>query len=422
MSGVALLLTIAFGVVVLAGSRRLAVLAYLGAALYITQGEGWDVLGINMTPIRLVEVVAVARVLARREWSKLRFTRPDKILLAFLLVGLAIFSARTMSVNMYQIGLAADGVLVFIAIRSLLVTKADLEFVLRSAAILLVPLAYAMLMEARTGVNIFATMGGVPETPVLREGYYRCQGSFRHAITAGTVGATFLPFFLGNILKGEVINGGVGLFASSTIVGSSHSSGPLLTALVGLFCWLCWPLRRRLYLVRRSLVIGVITLDLVMKAPVWFIFDRLSGYIGGDGWHRANLIDRFVTTFSDWWIAGMSMELTANWAATVTPWGTVDVTNYYVSIGLNSGLLALILFIAVFVSIFKQLGRALAKVRQETSNAPVATEKLLWGAGSVVCAHAVSLSSVSYWDQVYVIWYLHLAIAIAASDWVLSRE
>ena len=97
-------------------------------------------------------------------------------------------------------------------------------------------------------------------------------------------------------------------------------------------------------------------MHLTMNAPVWYIFDRLSGILGGDGWHRSNLIDQFIKHFEEWWLMGMPFENTGDWAATVIASGGVDVTNYYVSIGIAGGLISLIFFLAVLKSCFGYVG------------------------------------------------------------------
>ncbi|GAB6193999.1 hypothetical protein JCM39068_37510 [Desulfocastanea catecholica] len=157
-----------------------------------------------------------------------------------------------------------------------------------------------------------------------------------------------------------------------------------------------------------------------MKAPVWFLFDRISGYIGGDGWHRANLIDKFVENFSKWWLVGMPMEDTKNWAATVTKFGYVDVTNYYISIGISGGLISLIFLVTLQVSIFSFVGSSLFKLRNYYDEKKK-LEPMLWGAGSAVCCHVVNLTAVIYFDQSSVIWYLHMAMAVNLAQYFQSE-
>ena len=59
--------------VVVLASRRWALLAMMAGVLFLTQGHSIEILGLNLYPIRFLEVAAFSRVLLRGElaWSKL---------------------------------------------------------------------------------------------------------------------------------------------------------------------------------------------------------------------------------------------------------------------------------------------------------------------------------------------------------------
>jgi hypothetical protein len=423
MTDIGAALTILFCLAVIVLPRRQAALAFIAAVLYITQGQAIDVGGVNMVAIRFVEVAIAIRVVARKEIANLRITPPDILLLSFFVAYMVVTLVRTSELDAYTLGLTVDGVLVFFAWRAFIASPDDLMYFMKGMVFLLVPFAIMMLWEAIKGENLFYVMGGIPESPIYREGYYRCQGSFRHAITAGTVGATFFPLFVGLLFKKQNrLWASLGVVACLTIVITSHSSGPLMATIVAVAAWCCWRLRRHMNWVRLGIVTGLLGMHLLMKAPVWFVFDRISGVIGGDGWHRANIIDKFVYSMGDWWLIGMPMEYTKNWAATVTKFGYADITNYYVSIGISGGLLSLLLFIALLVACFKLVGKGLKSIRTVTIAENSNYEPVLWGIGSAVAAHTVNLLAVSYWDQSYVIWYLHLAVAVSLGAYCVKNQ
>jgi hypothetical protein len=417
MTDIGAALTLLFCLGVLALPKRQASLAYIAAVLYITEGQSTDVGGINMMAMRFVEVAATIRVVFRGELasSSMRMTRPDVFLLLFFLAYMSVTMFRTGELDKYTLGLTVDGVLVYFAVRALIATPEDFTYFMKGMILLIVPFAMMMMWEAVKGQNLFYYMGGVPEIPDYREGYFRSQGSFRHSITAGSVGATFFPVFMGFLfIKTCRAWALLGVAASLSIVITSHSSGPLMTAIVAAGAWCCWFVRQNMKWVRRGIVAVFIGLNMMMSAPVWFVFDRISGVIGGDGWHRSNIIDKFIYSIGDWWLVGMPMEKTKDWAATLTRFGAADITNYYVSIGINGGLISLLLFIALLVTCFKLVGSGLQCLRSKASQ-KAAFEPVLWGAGCAVCAHAVNLTAVSYWDQIYVIWYSHLAMTVTLS-------
>src|SRR5205085_3411503 len=142
----------------------------------------------------------------------------------------------------------------------------------------------------------------------VRDGHVRCMGPFRSPITAGSLGATLSLLYLAPLwraLEGRTWLAGlrssvVGLGASLAIMIASHSSGPLLAFVGGLVALAFWRLREKMRRVRWGIALALLGLHLVMKAPVWFLIARISDIIGGGGYHRAALIDQFVSCFTSW--------------------------------------------------------------------------------------------------------------------------
>jgi len=414
MNFVGVFLTICIFFLVLFGSKRVAALALLSIALFVTQGEFLNISGIHMPAVRFVSVIAFLRCIFKKELFAVKLVSFDKWLLIFFSTFEIVTNFRSGNFDTYLFGSFVDALIVYFSFRALFSPSEDLFFFVKGAAVLLVPIAFLMLIEANTGTNYFSAMGGVLETPILRDGHYRCQGPFRHAIMAGSVGASFLSLFGGLLFYAPCrLWGAIGVGASIAIVGTSHSSGPLLAALVGVIGWCTWKFRFNMRPVRWSLVGLLIALQLAMNAPVWFIFDRLSGYIGGDGWHRSNLIDQFIKHFANWWLIGMPIEETGDWAATRMPWGGVDVTNYYISIGLGGGLITLIIYLLLLRRFSRMAGNALDVLRSNKTSEQRGTLLLVFGATCMIWSHLVNLSGVIYWDQTYLVWYLHLALTIS---------
>ena len=392
----------------------------VGAVLFMTQGQQVDLGGFNFMAIRFVEIAAFLRIVTRGELAAFRATLVDRILMGLFLFFATITLIRTGVLDTYVIGLGVDACLVYFAFRVLIASPSELVQFLHDATILLVVFALLMLEESVRGYNLFSIMGGVPETPVLREGSFRCQGSFGTAITAGSVGATFLPIYVGILFQQtRRLWAGIGIVACITIVLASHSSGPLMAVFTVIVGWCCWFFRQRMRLVRWGIVGVIVGLHMVMKQPVWFIFDRLSGIFGGDGWHRSNLIDQFVKHFSEWWLIGMDYLNTGDWAATRLPSGGTDVTNYYVSLGIGGGLVTLVIYVFFLTKCFSFVGKALASIRGYSTEGD-GSEQLLWGCGTALTAHVVNTFAVIYWDQSFVIWYLHLAVTVSLAQYFLS--
>ena len=96
-------------------------------------------------------------------------------------------------------------------------------------------------------------------------------------------------------------------------------------------------------------------LAMVMKAPIWYLLARVSEFTGGDGWHRAYLIDVSVQHLRLWWFAGLPVIETSNWFEYSFSTGA-DITNNFISVGLNAGLGAIVLLILMLVRGFSNVG------------------------------------------------------------------
>src|SRR5205085_4817211 len=120
-------------------------------------------------------------------------------------------------------------------------------------------------------------------------------------------------------------------------------------------------LRTHMRTVRWSMLALIAALAVVMKAPVWYIVNRVS--FGGDSWHRAYLIDVAVRHLSDWWFAGMPVAKTAVWFPyTIAVTGGADITNQYLVYGITAGIGAIILFIRLLSACYGQIGYSMRKI------------------------------------------------------------
>jgi hypothetical protein len=195
----------------------------------------------------------------------------------------------------------------------------------------------------------------------------------------------------------------LGLVVSMVMVICAHSSGPFLGCALAVLTFAAWPLRQHTRQIRWGLVAAVVGLQLIMKAPIWFLIARVSDLTGGGGYHRAYLIDQFTNRFSSWWLVGTSD--TGDWFPYKLPDGKADLTNIFVAAGVNAGLLGLIIAVVLVVRCFQGLGKAIKAYRGFEPG----TEKLFWGMGATLVGSIGILFSVTYMDQMQVIWYFLLA-------------
>jgi hypothetical protein len=238
---------------------------------------------------------------------------------------------------------------------------------------------------------------------ILRGERYRATGAFGHPILAGTFGAVLLPLFFGlwwtdrRYRRAAIL----GIAASTAMMIASGSSTPVLAYVAGLIGLCMWPLRNVMRPIRWGILLTLVSLHMVMKAPVWNLIARIDVVGGSSADHRYQLINQAILHFSEWWLIGVRNN--GQWG-----WDMWDTANQYVTLGTSSGLLPLLLFLALIVYGFKYLGRErrYAKTKGEAM--------FLWTAGACLFAHVVAFVGISYFDQTVVAWYALFAMISAS--------
>jgi hypothetical protein len=372
-------------------------------------------IGFNFTAIRLILLSGFLRVVSRGELREIYFNPVDKALIIYGVGQLIMPVIRVGSFGefVYQLGNLYNVYLSYFVCRALLRNEEEIFSVLKLTAVTLIPLVLIMMFEANTGRNIFAIFSGVGPYSMFRDGHFRANGPFRSPITAGSFGATLALFYISMIFSRGISRAAVlGLGLSVIIaVPCARSSGPVLGLMLGIGALACWPFRKHTRKMRWGIVITLFSLHMVMKSPVWFLLGRISDLVGGGGYHRAYIIDNFVRSFWSWCFTGM--DDTANWVATQLESGGADITNQFVADGLNGGVIGLALSITLLVRTIQAVGRTMRAAHEIDP----AGEKFIWGLGANVVGNIGILFSVTYFDQMHVVWYLLLAcIASISSD------
>lgn len=393
--------TLLMGALLLALPRRYALVPVIALVCYMTMGERVMIAGLNFTMMRILALFGWTRLILRREIYLLRLNAIDMAIILWTISSLTAYTLlwRTSDAFIYRCGATYNVIGLYFIFRFLLRDIEDVVRVTRLLAVLILPLAIAMLLEKMSGRNTFAVFGGVPDITVIRDGVLRCQGPFAHPIMAGTFGATVAALFVALWWQGHLskLLAVLGLAASSVIIITSGSSGPVMAAVAALFGFAMWPIRMQMRFIRRAIVLVLLTLELVMKAHVWFLMARVNIFSGSDGWHRAYLIDRAVYNFFDWWLVGT--KSTEAWGYSL--W---DITNGFVSEAANGGLVTLILFVVIITRCFRGVGRSLRAADSRRQ------QIFIWGLGAALLAHVTTYFSVSYFDQNSVNWLLLLAM------------
>ncbi len=384
------------------------------AGCYIPLGQALLLAGLHFYVLRVLILFGVVRIALRGELVEIRPNRIDAILISGVLVETFLFVLfdGTNTTLTGRLGAAYDALGTYTLVRASIKSTDDALALVNACAVVTIPVAIPFFMESTSGHNPFAALGGVSPLSEIRNGHVRCSGPFRHAILAGTFGATMMPLFVGALRagKGSRLLAALAIASSTTVVITSRSSGPLSAFAVACMGLAMWPLRGMMRLVRWGMVLGLLTLAVVMKQPIWFLIARVSDLTGGGGWYRSGLIDAAVRHFDEWWLVGTGY--TAHWMATgaiVDP-NSADLVNEFVFQGVNGGILAVILLVSLIVKCFKTAG-----IAARTSTHPVRTQFAIWSMGCALLAHVTSFFSVSYFDQIVIFWYLVIGLIVGVA-------
>jgi hypothetical protein len=316
-----------------------------------------------------------------------------------------------------RLGLVFDYAGAYVCGRIYLCSASGLTRYARAIAWIIMPLAGAMLVEKLTGFNIYGFVGA-DYNAIVRNGQVRASGSFGNAILAGTMGAATLPLVL-LLWRTHPLASTIGAIASTCVVFASASSGPYLTFAFVLFGYALWPFRAHLRLIRLSVIAALVLLHFVMNDPVWYLMARIEVSEGSTAYHRAELITQALNHLDEWWAVGT--EYTRHWLPYGIEWSRqhVDVTNYFLKMGVLGGLALMITFVAIFVAAFSHIGNALAASDELLV---VQVRNAAWAMGLSLAAYCVAFLGVAPYDQTVLFIFLLIGAAPSLANEAASIE
>jgi hypothetical protein len=408
--------TILAALLILVLPRKYAFVPLLVACAFIPIDDQFVIAGIHMTMSRILILIAWVRLAQHHFQNGLRPIFPcspiDRVFLLYALSSftmyIVLWGGETGAI-INRAGFLFNACGTYYFMRYFLENVGDLELGVKTLIWTVAAVAIGMVLEQETGRNVFAMMGGVPSVSVLRDGGIRSQGTYVHPLTAGAVGAAIMPLALGLrwVTGKNTLTAVIGVLASLACGLSSRSSTAILVIAASVLGLFFWRLRDHLRPIRWGIVISLVALHLVMKAPVWALIARIDLTGSSSGYHRFVLVDQFIHRFSEWWLVGT--RTTGDWG-----WDMWDTINCYVAAGTEGGLINFLLFVALFVVAFRQVGFAWRR----TSDPRL--QRMIWMFGTLLFAHSVAFFGIAYFDQSQFIWFSELAmiatsVALASS-------
>jgi hypothetical protein len=397
-------------VLILTLPRRKVITPFLLIAILSPTGQQIYLGGLHWLVLRIIIITGCLRLFI--DYSRNRnglfaggFNRIDQafIICALFLAVSPILLFQTSSAIPFQLASLLQSIGGYFFLRHLIQDERDIKRLALTLAPATLILGICMGIERFDNINVFGYARSLSISPIIRDNLVRAQASFSHPILAGCFGATTVPLFywLGR-LNGHKVMASLGIAGSVLMVFFSASSTPAMALLGGLGVLALWPIRRSMRQLRWGIVLSLFVLQIVMKAPVWFLIARVQVTGASDAYDRAMLIDIFFRHFSSWWLIG----------ADPAKWGNDmwDLCNQFVGVGETGGLGAFVFFIALFVRSFSKLGKTRKRVAGVDK-----LEWLQWSIGAVMFVHILSYFGVSYYDQTAIWWYASLAMVSAAA-------
>ncbi|MEN6338023.1 MAG: hypothetical protein ABFE01_27525, partial [Phycisphaerales bacterium] len=397
ITNLTLFLTVVLSVATFVVPRKYFLLPYVIGACWVPADQTVMVGELNFQVLRILIVVGLLRLWMRGEIIPVRWNRFDKVFLAWVLVGSFIYVMQwtSMAAVLYKCGQMLNSLGLYWIFRQSIRSWDDMKAACIGAAVCAVAMTPFVGLEWASGVNPFGALGRV--RTFVREGNFRCQATFPHAIMMGLFWATMVPLFVGYAKQGYKLLCWSAVAASTFMIFGTNSSTPVLTLAVVAALVIAYRWRQRAGTAAWGFLAMIVCLHLVMKAPVWHLLARVSVVSGSTGWHRYYLVDMAVKHFTEWMALGT--RDTSHWGR-----GLADVTNQYVLEGVRGGLVTLILFCALLII----AGRAFARVAVRSTDKK--ESYLAWCGFVCLIGHCVSFLGVAYFGQIIFVWYLLLAM------------
>ena len=420
---VGIVIIILFGAMTLLLQRKYAIVPVLVGTCYVGLGQVIDVFGFHFTSMRLLMLLGFLRVIVKQEIELIFLeNKIDKALIVFVFVSLLIYMIlwQTQKAIIYKLGIVYNVFGLYLLCRILVRDIEEVVGIIRLMLFATIPIALFMILEKFTGKNLFSYFGSVRPYTMIREGRLRCQGPFSHPILAGTFGVTFAPMFLGLWFRGEKdrILAVIGVISTTLITFLCASSGPAIAYACFVMGFCSWYIKDHMRTVRWSILLSLSFLHLIMKSPVWSLIGRVSSITGGTGWHRVYLIDSAILYFREWWMIGT--RITAHWMPYVLPIdpNNVDITNQYILVGIEGGIVSVILFLYLLVKCFSSVGLSTRYYENESSW----LAKFVWSLGVSLFTYVVSFISVSMFDFIEIYFYMLVSFISVACVHVVKND
>lgn len=428
MVGLTLAIAVGLSLLVLCLSPVFALVVYVASILLYPDYLVVQIGTVDLWLCRIVGTVLLCRCLASSHIKRdFRWNKIDTwvtVFIGFLFI-VRLVTVRTPFLQTFErlSGLVIiDLLFSYLVFRFCIRDKEGLTtFVKWIAITVLIPLTLLGFIEACSGWAPFIALKkytpwynpGELRMPG-RFGLERAVGPFGHPIMFGTGLAMFLPLVYA--LRHDRRWRSWALFLSGLAIAGaliSLSSGPFVTVTIMIGCL---ALETRKHWIKPAIVVfvvGCMMVHVISTRPFYHVLLARMNPLGGTSWHRAKLIDLAIRDFGKWWLVGYR-DRDPGWGPELGGDYT-DITNHYIVVGVQAGLLAVILFWAVFAVALRELQRVLRVSMDREIKA------WAWAVGTIIVALMVSFFGCTLFDQTKSFFFGILGLAGSLSN-IASRR
>jgi hypothetical protein len=164
---------------------------FLLCVYFVTERQRISVLQFDFTMLRFMLLVAFLRMHVRGELKVFRLNRIDKVFLAYALISATLYVLLQLSPASIanRLGFLINTLGLYFFFRVQVQTLPETMLAIRTIAAVSVAISFFVLVELKTGQNLFSVFGGVPEPTEMRQGNLRCNRARRGVECAAPDGA-----------------------------------------------------------------------------------------------------------------------------------------------------------------------------------------------------------------------------------------
>jgi hypothetical protein len=382
-------------VLILTLPRKKGIVPFLFAVLMIPWGQVLVISGVHFTMMRILILAGLARAAwskasSSESWFVTGFSRIDQAMALWIVFGFIVITIQWMNPQMLiaQLGDFLDALGGYLVLRFFIPDSEAVRRAIKVLAAVCLIQGVCMVNEQITGVNVFNLVGGlsIPDS-IIRDGQLRSSGVMG-PLGSGVFAGVLIPMFLWLWIEGNSrMAAAAGIAGAMAMLITTHASTPWMACGAALLGLSFWSLRKQMRPVRWGIVLILVSLHLVMKAPVWHLISRLDLTGSSSSYHRYELVNLTILHFSDWWLLGYKYY--NKWG-----WEMWDTSNLFVATALSGGLVSLVFLIAAFKRSFGAIGSARKRLSGDRKQ-----EWFLWCLGSALFSMVVSSFGIAFLYQ-----------------------